>query len=305
MSALICGSVAFDVIANYEDRFANAILPDQIHILNVSFYTPAMRQEYGGCASNIAYTLKALGGNPLILASVGNNCTDYFERFKKLNISTQYINVLPDHYTAQCFIITDKDNNQINAFHPGAMNEAHRFSVPQDSDIKIGIISPDSKQGMIDHATQMNLAGIPFIFDPGQGLPMFGKDELLQFIDQATWIAANDYEAQLLCERTGMTLEAISKQVPNGALFVTLGAAGCDVWIKGNKTTIPPIEAKQIVDPTGCGDAFRSALLYGLERGWPAMNCVKLGNLLGSIKIASRGPQNHEIPADIINAFKP
>lgn len=305
MSAIICGSMAFDIIANYENRFANVILPDQIHILNVSFFTPAMRQEYGGCAGNIAYSLKALGGEPLILASMGNNSADYFERLKKLNISTQYIHVLPEQYTAQCFIITDTDNNQINAFHPGAMNEAHRFSIPQDSDIKIGIIAPDSKQGMIDHALQMKQAGIPFIFDPGQGLPMFDKNELLQFIEQATWIATNDYEAQLLCERTGMSLAEISNQVADGALFVTLGAAGCDIWQQGNKTRVEPIKAQQIIDPTGCGDAFRAALLYGLERNWSATDCARLGNQLGSIKIASRGPQNHAISPEIVNAFKP
>ena len=305
MSALICGSMAFDAIANYEGRFADVILPNQLHILNVSFFTPTMQQDYGGCAGNIAYSLKALGGSPLILASVGNNCGQYLERLEKLGISTQYIKAFSDQYTAQCFIITDTSNNQINAFHPGAMNEAHQLSVPQDNDIKIGIIAPDGKQAMIDHASQMKAAGIPFIFDPGQGLPMFDKDELLQFIEQATWIATNDYEAQLLCERTGMTLEDISNKVTDGALFVTLGAAGCDVWQQGNKTTVPSVEARQVVDPTGCGDALRAALLYGLERDWPAVNCAKLGNLLGSIKIASRGPQNHEIPSEVVNTFKP
>lgn len=304
MSALICGSMAFDTIANYENRFSDAILPNQIHILSVSFLVPSLRQEYGGCAGNIAYTLKAIGGDPLIFAPIGHDSKNYISRLDSLGISTEYIYKLEDQHTAQCFIITDKDNNQINAFHPGAMNEAHRFEIPQRSDIKIGIIAPDGKQGMIDHAIQMHQAGIPYIFDPGQGLPMFNKEELLTFLKHATWLATNDYEAQMLCERTGLTLEAISKNLP-GALFVTLGAAGCEVWEQGVKTSIPPVKAEQVVDPTGCGDALRAGLLYGLEKGWPAVNCAQLGNLLGSIKIGYRGTQNHHVPPHIAEQFQP
>lgn len=304
MSALICGSMAFDTIAQYQNRFVDAILPNQIHILSVSFLVPSLRHEYGGCAGNIAYTLKALGGDPLIFASIGNDSKDYMSRLDTLGISTEYIHQLEDHHTAQCFIITDIDNNQINAFHPGAMNEAHRFKIPQHTDIKIGIIAPDGKQGMIDHAKQMYQAGISYIFDPGQGLPMFDKEELLTFLEHATWLASNDYEAQMLCERSGLSLEAISKKL-SGALFITLGSAGCEVWQQGLKTSIPPVVAQQVVDPTGCGDAFRAGLLYGLERGWPALNCAQLGNLLGSIKIGYRGTQNHQVPARIVEQFQP
>lgn len=305
MSALICGSLAFDMVANYEGRFADAILPDQLHILNVSFFVPELRREFGGCAGNIAYTLKALGGNPKILASIGCSDSDnYLARFKSLGIDTSLISILENQLTAQCFITTDKDNNQINSFHPGAMNDAHKFNVPHDPEIKIGIIAPDGRQAMIDHAAQMKKAGIPFIFDPGQGLPMFDGNDLKNFISQATWVAVNDYEGKLLSDRTGLSFEEISKQIP-GSLFVTLGAQGCEVWEQGICTLIAPVKAQAIVDPTGCGDAFRSALLFGLERNWSAQACAKLGNQLGSIKIASRGPQNHTLPDNLVTKFAP
>ena len=304
MPALICGSLAFDMIANYDGRFADAILPDQLHIMNVSFLVPDLRHEYGGCAGNIAYSLKSLGGSPRILAPIGHDSGSYMQHFKDLGIDTSLISMLKDHYTAQCFITTDIDNNQITAFHPGAMNEAHTLKVPQNTDVKIGIIAPDGRQAMIDHAQQMKQAGIPFIFDPGQGLPMFDGNDLKHFISQATWVAMNDYEGKLLCERTGLTLEDISRQIP-GALFVTLGGEGCDVWEQGQKTHIPPVKAHAIVDPTGCGDAFRGALLYGLEQNWPATACARLGNMLGALKIASQGPQNYQVPSDLASQFSP
>lgn len=303
MPALICGSLAFDMIANHEARFADSILPDQLHILNVSFFTPQLRYEFGGCSGNIAYTLKALGGYPKILATMGSDGKDYLKHLNSLGIDTSYIKLLETHLTAQCFIITDLDNNQINAFHPGAMNEAHTIKVPtSDSDIRIGIISPDGRQAMIDHATQMKESNIPFIFDPGQGLPMFNGEELKSFINIATWIVSNDYEAQMLCDRTGLSPEAISKLIP-GALFITYGAKGSEVWKQGQCTKIDPIQAKNVVDPTGCGDAYRAGLLYGLERGWSAEKCAQFGSHLGAIKIASRGPQNHTVPSDLLAQF--
>ena len=304
MSALICGSLAFDMIANHEARFADSILPDQLHILNVSFFTPQLRYEFGGCAGNIAYTLKALGGNPKILATIGSDSKDYLKHFESLGIDTSYIKVLDDQLTAQCFIITDLDNNQINAFHPGAMNEAHTIAVPTaDQEIDIGIISPDGRQAMIDHAHQMKEANIPFIFDPGQGLPMFDAQALKNFISMATWIASNDYEAQLICERTQMSLAEISEKIP-GALFVTRGEKGSEVWEQGRQTKIEPVQAQTVIDPTGCGDAYRSGLLYGLTHGWSAEKSATLGSHLGAIKIASKGPQNHILPADLLSQFE-
>ena len=305
MSSLICGSLAFDMIANHEARFADSILPEQLHILNVSFFTPQLRYENGGCAGNIAYTLKAIGGQPKILATMGSDGKDYLKHLASLGIDTSYIKILEDRLTAQCFIITDSDNNQINAFHPGAMNEAHTIKVPgkdTDNDIAIGIISPDGRQAMIDHAQQMKAAGIPFIFDPGQGLPMFNGDDLKNFINIATWVASNDYEAQLLCDRTGFTPEEISRQIP-GAFFITHGGKGSEVWEQGHCTKIAPIHVQHIVDPTGCGDAYRAGLLYGLERGWTPVKCAQFGSHLGAIKIASRGPQNHTIPQELLTQF--
>lgn len=301
MSALICGSLAFDTIATYDGRFADAILPDQIHILNVSFLVPTLRREFGGCAGNIAYALKHLGGTPVILAPLGSDGTSYEERFHTLGIDTTHIPVLPDHFTAQAIITTDRDNNQITAFHPGAMNEAHRFAVPHDKSIRIGIVAPDGRSAMIEHAQQLKAASIPFIFDPGQGLPMFDGEALRTFISQATWIAANDYEGRLLVERTGWSLEEISRQIP-GAFFVTLGGDGCDVWEQGQVTRVAPVKAEAIVDPTGCGDAFRGALLFGLERGWAPSRCAALGNQLGSLKIAQRGAQTYTIPDKLADA---
>lgn len=305
MSAIICGSLAFDMIANYESKFSDAVLPDQLHILNVSFYTPCMRREFGGCAANIAYTLKALGAEPKILATIGKDGQDYLERFHALGIDTSLIKTINDAFTAQCFIITDITNNQINAFHPGAMEMADQLYVPQDDQtIKIGIIAPDSKQAMLNHAKQMHQAKIPFIFDPGQGLPMFDGEALKQFLTMATWVATNDYEAKLLCDRTGLSLQTISEMIP-GALFVTLGGKGSEVWEKGQRTTIDPVIVDQVVDPTGCGDAYRAALLYGLERGWPAAQCANLGSALGARKIIVQGPQNHILPANFAQQFMP
>lgn len=295
MSALICGSLAFDTITTFPGRFADQILPEQVHILNVSFLVPTLRREFGGCAGNIAYTLHHLGGEPLVMAAVGSDGQDYLARFKSWGASTEFVRVASETYTAQAIIITDTDNNQITAFHPGAMQTAHATVIPQGrSDIRIGIIAPDGRDAMQQHAQQFADAKIPFIFDPGQGLPMFNGDELNRFICQASWVAVNDYEGRMLCERTGKSLESLSDSHLQGVV-VTLGAQGCDVWQKGKRTHVPGVAATEVVDPTGCGDAFRGALLYGLERGWELVRCVELGNRIGALKIAARGGQNHVI----------
>ena len=294
MAVLICGSLAFDTITTFPGRFAQQILPDQVHILNVSFLVPTLRREYGGCAGNIAYSLKQLGGEPLIMATLGNDGQDYLARIRSWNASTEYVRVIEDSYTAQAIIITDTDNNQITAFHPGAMQHAHLTPVPRRDDITLAIVAPDGREAMLQHASQLAEAGIPFIFDPGQGLPMFDGDELKDFIAKAPWVAVNDYEARMLCERTGYTLESLSRTHLKGVV-VTLGAEGCDVWEQGERTRVPGVQAKQIVDPTGCGDAFRAGLLFGLERQWTLSACSRFSNRLGCIKIETRGGQNHTL----------
>ncbi len=290
MAAVICGSLAFDTIMNFEGRFAQQILPDQLHILNVSFLVPGLRRDFGGCAGNIAYSLKLLGGTPLPMATLGTDGAGYLDRLKSLGISTEFVRQLEDTYTAQAMIMTDLDNNQITAFHPGAMTQAHVTRIQARQDIKLGIISPDGRDAMLQHAQQFHDAGIPFVFDPGQGLPMFDGKELAAFIDKATWVTVNDYEGKMLSERTGWDSAAISRRVQG--LVVTLGAEGCEVWINGEKTLVPGVKAAAVVDPTGCGDAWRGALLHGLEQGWSLARCAELGNQVGAAKIASKGPQN-------------
>ena len=293
MAAVICGSLAFDSIMNFEGKFADQILPDQLHNLNVSFFVPTLRREFGGCAGNIAYALKQLGGAPLIMATVGSDGADYIKRITALGMSTEFVREVRDTYTAQAMIMTDTNNNQITAFHPGAMMQAHVTKVTPRADIKIGIISPDGRDAMLEHAEQFKAAGIPFVFDPGQGLPMFDGKDLLHFIDLATWVTVNDYEGKMLSDRTGLSSADISKKVKG--LVVTLGEQGCEVWVDGIKIIVEPVKASSVVDPTGCGDAFRGALLFGLEKGWPLAKCAKLGNQLGAIKIAQRGGQNYQL----------
>ena len=293
MPALICGSLAFDTITTFPGRFSQQILPDQVHILNVSFLVPTLRREFGGCAGNIAYNLRLLGGEPVVMATLGDDGAEYRTRLEELGVDMSLAQTVAGQYTAQAIIITDVDNNQITAFHPGAMQEAHGASVPARGDIKIGIIAPDGREAMVAHAGQLAAAGVPFIFDPGQGLPMFDGKDLRAFVDQARWVAVNDYEGRMLCERLGMSLEALSRTHLAGVI-VTLGADGCELWIDGERRHVPAVPAQEVLDPTGCGDAFRAALLYGLERGWPLARCAALGNRLGSVKIASRGGQNHQ-----------
>jgi adenosine kinase len=293
MASIICGSLAFDTIMNFEGRFAEQILPDQLHILNVSFLVPTLRRDFGGCAGNIAYALKALGGTPLPMATVGNDGAGYVHRLKELGIATEFVRQMDETYTAQALIMTDRDNNQITAFHPGAMMLAHATRIAGRPDIKLGIISPDGRDAMLEHAEQFNAASIPFVFDPGQGLPMFDGKELARFVEQASWVTVNDYEGKMLSERTGWSSAEISRRVRG--LIVTLGHEGSEVWIDGEKTLVPPVKAAAVVDPTGCGDAYRGGLLYGLEQGWSLARCAELGNRLGSHKIAHRGPQNYTV----------
>ncbi|HEX6708190.1 MAG TPA: carbohydrate kinase family protein [Albitalea sp.] len=299
MSALICGSLAFDTITTFPGRFAQQILPEQVHILNVSFLVPTLRREFGGCAGNIAYTLAQLGGEPLVLAAVGADGQEYVQRLQSWKASTEHVHVVADSYTAQAIIITDVDNNQITAFHPGAMQSAHLRPVPARGGIAVAIIAPDGRDAMLQHAEQLAAAGVPFVFDPGQGLPMFDGAELKRFVAQASWVAVNDYEARMLCDRTGETLESLSRSHLKGVI-VTLGAAGCDLWQQGVRTHVPGVAATEVVDPTGCGDAFRGALLFGLERGWPLERCIALGNRIGALKIACRGGQNHRIDPSVL-----
>jgi len=295
MPALICGSLAFDTITTFPGRFAQQILPEQVHILNVSFLVPTLRREFGGCAGNIAYTLHALGGEPVVMAALGNDGGDYLARLRGWGVDTSLVRFDPQLYTAQAIIITDVENNQITAFHPGAMQNAHEIVVPERADLKIGIIAPDGRDAMWQHASQMAAADIPFIFDPGQQLPMFDGAELRRFVEMASWVAVNDYEARFLCERTGVSLESMSRQPHLQGIVVTVGAAGCELWVQGRRTAVAGVTAADIVDPTGCGDAFRAALLFGLERGWPLERCAALGNRIGALKIASRGGQNHVV----------
>jgi len=298
LSALICGSMAYDNIMVFPGRFKESILPDQLHILNVAFLVPEMRKEFGGCAGNVAYNLSALGGEPLIMATVGTDFDAYAGQLQKLNLNTRHVRTIDATLTAQAYITTDLDDNQITAFHPGAMDHSHLNRVPTDAGIAIGMVSPDGRQGMIEHASQFADAGIPFIFDPGQGLPMFDGEELKQFIDQATWVAVNDYEGQMLQERTGWSAERIAMQVE--AFIVTRGGEGSSIFAGGREIGIPPVKPTEILDPTGCGDAYRAGLVFGITRGMSWEDTGRLASLIGSIKIAHRGTQNHVLTPDAV-----
>ena len=298
MSTLICGSLAFDTIMGFEGRFAQQILPEQLHILNVSFLVPQLRRDFGGCAGNIAYAMRQLGGTPLPMATVGSDGAGYVARLQQQGISTEFVREVADTYTAQAMIMTDRDNNQITAFHPGAMMQAHITAVAARADIRLGIISPDGRDAMLQHAEQFHAAGIPFVFDPGQGLPMFDGAELKHFVELASWVTVNDYEGQMLCERMGIGLPELSRQVRG--LVVTCGADGCDLWEDSMRTHVPGEQAREVLDPTGCGDAWRGALLYGLEQGWPLARCAALGNRLGALKVAASGPQNYTVDREAL-----
>jgi adenosine kinase len=299
-TSLICGSIAFDKIMQYHGRFGDTLLADQLHRINVSFLVPTLRTAYGGCAVNIAYNLKMLGGEPLIMGTIGQDGGDYLERMEKQGLATNAIRTIGEAYTAQCFVTADLDNNQINAFHPGAMQHSHENNLADFLPLRVAIISPDGRDGMIKHARDCAERGVPFIFDPGQQLPMFNGDELLTFIDQATYLACNDYEFEMVMDRTGLSLQDIAARLD--ALIVTRGEHGSDIYANGEHHRIPVVAAAQIVDPTGCGDAYRAGLLYGIANGldWPTTG--RLASLIGSIKIAHQGAQNHAFTAQDITA---
>ncbi len=297
MTSLICGSLAFDTIMSFGGRFSEALLADQLHKINVAFLVPGIRREFGGCAGNIAYNLKLLNGDPLIMATIGQDSAPYVERLDRLGISRRCIRTIDNAYTAQAFITTDADSNQITAFHPGAMGVSHQIKVADAGPVKLAIIAPDGRDGMLEHAHDCAELNIPFIFDPGQGLPMFNGAELSHFIELATYVAVNDYEAELLTERTGLSLQQIADHV--SALVVTRGEQGAEIYTSEGRIDIPVVAA-DVVDPTGCGDAFRAGMLFGLTRDMDWTTIGRLSSLMGAIKIASQGGQNHAPTLDEI-----
>jgi len=305
MSALICGSLAYDTIMVFSGRFQNEILPDKVHILNVAFLVPELRKEFGGTAGNIAYNLKMLGGEPLPMATVGKDFAQYEAWLDQHGISREYVKTIPEAYTAQAYITTDLDDNQITAFHPGAMSFAHTQDVHAaiKAGAKIGSVSPDGRDAMILHAEQFADAGLPFIFDPGQGLPMFGGDDLKAFIEKATYVAVNDYESEMIMDRTGWSLKEIADRVE--ALIVTRGGKGSHIYTRSKTHEIPTAAAQALADPTGCGDAYRAGLLYGLLNGMDWETTGRVASLIGAIKIERPGPQNHYVgPEDFRARFK-
>jgi adenosine kinase len=301
MRTLICGSLAYDTIMVFPDRFARHILPEQTHVLSVCFQVGEMRREWGGCAGNIAYNLRGIGGEPVVMATLGSDGDTYRKRLRELGIAIDGVREIDGTFTAQAFIITDLDDNQITAFHPGAMNHAHMNRVGDVGDIALGIVAPDGKDGMLSHAKQFADAGIPFIFDPGQGLPLFSGPELVDLIERASYLTVNDYEAKLLSDRTGLSLGALAERVD--ALVVTLGGEGSVIHAADATYAIPAVKPRALVDPTGCGDAYRAGLLYGIAHGFDWDRSGKLASVLGSLKIASRGAQNHVVNRDMVAAL--
>ncbi len=291
MRTLVTGSLAFDSIMVFPDQFKNHILPEQTHILNVCFLVPEMRREFGGCAGNIAYGLKMLGGEPIIMATAGADFDHYAKRLQALDLSQQHIKIIDNTYTAQAYITTDLDDNQIIAFHPGAMNHSHENDISEAEDISLGILGPDGRDGMIQHAEQFVEAGVPFIFDPGQGLPMFNGEELLTFVDQADYVIVNDYESKMMEDKTGQNFEQLAAKTK--AFIVTLGGKGSHIYTNGNCIEIPSATISQALDPTGCGDAYRSGLLFGLTNQLDWEVTGRIASLMGAIKIESKGPQNY------------
>jgi adenosine kinase len=300
MTTLICGSIAYDTIMVFPGRFKEHILAEKLHILNVAFLVPDMRREFGGCAGNIAYNLQMLGGAPQIMATVGDDVQPYAYRLDKLQLSQRHVKQVAGTFTAQAFITTDLDDNQITAFHPGAMNHSQQNHVTDAADVTLGIVAPDGRDGMLQHAREFHAAGIPFVFDPGQGLPMFDGADLTSFLQQADYLTVNDYEAQLLQEKTGEKLAALARHVK--ALIVTLGAQGSLIYAGGREIAIPCAKPQAVVDPTGCGDAYRAGLLYGIANGLDWELTGRLASLLGALKIAERGGQNHHFTRDEIGA---
>ncbi|GAB7538457.1 carbohydrate kinase family protein [Burkholderia sp. 3C] len=304
MATLICGSIAYDNIMTFEGRFREHILPDQVHLINLSFLVPTMRREFGGCAGNIGYALHALGGDARVMGTIGAiDAQLYLDRFDALGLSRDYVRVVPDTHSAQAMITTDLDNNQIAAFHPGAMMQSHLNHAGEARDITLAIVGPDGFQGMVQHVEELAKAGVPFIFDPGQGLPLFDRDTLRRSIELATYLAVNDYEAKLVSDKTGWSEDEIASRVQ--ALIITRGEHGATIRHREGTEQIPVVKAEQIVDPTGCGDAFRGGLLYGIEKGLDWATTGRLASLMGSIKIAHPGPQSYTLGrAEILSRFE-
>ena len=298
MSCLICGSIAFDTISTFDGLFSDHILPEQIHTLNVSFTVPTMRREFGGCAGNIAYSLKLLGHEPVVMGTVGNDGTPYLERFAALDINHKHVRKIPEMLTAQALITTDKNNNQISAFHPGALTFSHLNKITDAENIHLCIIAPDSKQAMLEHARECATLNIPFVFDPGQMLITFSKEELLEQLQLASYLALNDYEAKVLESKTGLSIHQLANHVQ--ALIVTQGSHGSTIMAEGHTHHIPAVKAKVTVDPTGCGDAFRAGLLFGITHHLDWLTTGRLANLIGSFKVECHGPQNHAMSIDSI-----
>jgi adenosine kinase len=301
MRTLVCGSLAYDTIMVFPDRFARHILPEQLRVLSVSFQIGEMRREWGGCAGNIAYNLKGIGGEPVVMATIGDDGDDYRERLDALDIAVDAVRHVPGTYTGQAFIITDMDDNQITAFHPGAMNYSHQNRVEDVRDIQLGVVAPDGKEGMSAHAEQFAAAGIPFMFDPGQAMPLFSGPELLAMIDRAACVAVNDYEGRMLVERTELPLAALAERV--AALIVTMGSDGSVIHANGVTHVVPAAAASAVLDPTGCGDAYRAGILYGMSQGWDWERTGGLASVMGSLKIASRGGQNHRVNQDTVGTL--
>jgi adenosine kinase len=300
---LVTGSIAYDTIMVFPDRFKNHLLADQLHILNVCFLTPEMRREFGGTAGNIGYNLKLLGEAPMVMATVGEDIGPYLERLQRLGIDARFLKKMPGQFTAQAFITTDLDDNQITAFHPGAMNSSHENHVRRELEARLAIIGPDGKQGMQQHARECAELGVPYLFDPGQGLPMFSREEIDEFLRHATYVAVNDYEGKLLEEKTGCNLEELARRVKT--LIVTHGAQGSRILSAGKRYEIPAVKADAVLDPTGCGDAYRAGLLYGIAHGWDWPDTGRLASVMGAIKISHRGAQNHATGRDeIVARFK-
>lgn len=298
MSVLICGSFAYDNIMVFQDRFKNHILPEKIHILNVAFLVPEMRREFGGCSGNIAYNLKLLGGNPVPMGTVGTDFSPYSDWLRQCKIDRSFVVEVDKQLTAQAYITTDLDDNQITAFHPGAMSFAHHNKVRQakGAGISLGIVSPDGREGMLEHAREFAELGIPFVFDPGQGMPMFNDEEVMRFIQQATWMTVNDYEASLVEKKTGQTISQLAEQLE--AIIVTRGSKGSDIYADGQVINIPTAKANEVLDPTGCGDAYRGGLLFGLENGYDWVTTGRIASLMGAIKVEKHGTQNHHFERD-------
>jgi adenosine kinase len=295
MTALICGSLAYDTVMVFPGRFREHILPDRIHMLNVSFLVPSMKRNFGGCSGNIAYNLRLVGGEGAPMATVGTDFGVYAQWLTDCGVRTDHVLTIEGEFTAQAFITTDLDANQINAFHPGAMDHSHRNQVPLDAGVTLGVIAPDGREGMLAHSMQFAAAGIPVLFDPGQQLPRFDRAELKGFVERSRWIAVNDYEAQLLRDRTGEDVATLAKRVD--ALIITRGAQGSVIMTGGREIAIPAARADAVIDPTGCGDAYRAGLIYGLMQGLDWETTGRIASLLGALKIAHAGTQNHRFTA--------